>query len=137
MTTSNIIYLAMKGQEISRRMKSLSKELEGIKTTLRSHAQENLTGTESANAVFTFTDPQDQETITAQVRFPPSSINLSSDKIEKLVSLIGKAEFDRIFTVRQQVITNTEVLDDLDPNVAEILGDYITLKENTPRVSFK
>lgn len=137
MTTSNIIYLAMKGQEISRRMKSLSKELEGIKTTLRSHAQENLTGTESANAVFTFTDPQDQETITAQVRFPPSSINLSSDKIEKLVSLIGKTEFDRIFTVRQQVITNTEVLDDLDPNVAEILGDYITLKENTPRVSFK
>ena len=26
---------------------------------------------------------------------------------------------------------------DLDLEIAEILGDYITLKENTPRVSFK
>ena len=137
MTTSNIIYLAMKGQEINKRMKTLSKELEGIKSSLRSHAQENLTSTESGNAVFDFTDPQDQETITAQVRFPPSSIQLSANHIEKVMSLIGKTEFDRLFTIRQQVITNTDQLDDLDPNVAEILGDYITLKENTPRVSFK
>ena len=137
MNTENIIYLAMKGQEINRRMKQLSKELESIKRDLRSHAQENLTGTESANAVFDFTDPQDQETITAQVRFPPSSIQLSANHIEKVISLIGKTEFDRIFTIRQQVITNTDQLDDLDPSVAEVLGDYITLKENTPRVSFK
>tara|TARA_B100000674_G_C37939622_1_gene961964 strand:+ start:1389 stop:1802 length:414 start_codon:yes stop_codon:yes gene_type:complete len=137
MSTSNIIYKAMKGQEINKRIKELSKELESIKKDLRAHAQENLTGTESANAVFDFTDPQDQETITAQVRFPPSSIQLSANHIEKVISLIGKEEFDRLFTIRQQVITNTDQLDDLDLNVAGILGDYITLKENTPRVSFK
>ena len=92
---------------------------------------------DTANAVYDYTDPSDELTITAQVRFPPSSISLPSEYCEKVVSLIGKQEFDRLFTIKSRVVANTAELENLDPSIAEILGDYITLKENTPRVNFK
>lgn len=132
--TDNIQNLAQQGSEINQEIKNLTRKLETIKSALRLHAQTHLTDSESANAIFDFTYDGTQ---VAQVRFPPSTINLSPSHIEKVISLIGKEEFDRLFTVRKQVITNTDQLENLDSNIAEILGDYITLKENTPRVSFK
>ena len=136
MSNQNISDLAMKGQDLSKRMKSLSKELEAIKVALRGYAQGQLV-MDTANAVYDYTDPSDELTITAQVRFPPSSISLPSEYCEKVVSLIGKQEFDRLFTIKSRVVANTAELENLDPSIAEILGDYITLKENTPRVNFK
>lgn len=134
MSTDNIQNLAQQGSQLNQQIKNLTRKLENIKTALRLHAQTHLTSVESANAIFDFTYNGSQ---VAQVRFPPSTISLSPSHIEKVISLIGKEEFDRLFTVRQQVITNTDQLEDLDDDTAEILGDYITLKENTPRVSFK
>tara|TARA_B100000963_G_scaffold357000_1_gene378243 strand:- start:806 stop:1210 length:405 start_codon:yes stop_codon:yes gene_type:complete len=133
--STNTTNLARKGQQLFKQIKSLNQDLENIKKQLRDIASLALSERESQNAVFDIED--DNGTIISQVRFPPSSISLSPNHIERVIQLIGKTEFDRLFTIRQQVITNTDQLDDLDPNTAEILGDYITLKENTPRVSFK
>lgn len=133
---NSITKLAQQGVELARSIKSMQKQLEQIKVDLREYAQNNLESDEIRNAVFDFTDPTTGEIITS-VRFPPHSIQLSPNHIDRVVELIGVAEFDRLFTVRQQVITNTDQLENLDSDTAEILGDYITLKENTPRVSFK
>ena len=134
MSTDNIQNLAQQGSQLNQEIKQLTRKLESIKTALRLHAQTHLTDSESSNAIFDFTYNGTQY---AQVRFPPSTVSLSPSHIEKVITLIGREEFDRLFTVRQQVITNTDQLEDLSGETAEILGDYITLKENTPRVSFK
>ena len=137
MTNSTTITdLAKQGVEISNKIKEMSKQLEQIKIDLREYAQSTLQGSEIKNAVVEINDPTTGDVITS-VRFPPHSIQLSPTHIDRVIELIGIKEFDRLFTVRQQVITNTDQLADLDGDTAEILGDYITLKENTPRVSFK
>ena len=135
-STTTITELAKEGVALARMIKALQKQLEKIKSDLREYAQNNLESDEIRNAVFDFTDPTTGEVITS-VRFPPHSIQLPPTHIDRVIELIGVAEFDRLFTVRQQVITNTDQLENLDGDTAEILGDYITLKENTPRVSFK
>ena len=128
------IQLALQGQKINSQIKQLSSQLEQIKKQLREIASDALSNDEVQNAVF---DINDNGVIISQVRFPPSTISLSPSHIEKVISLIGKEEFDRLFTVRKQVICQTDQLENLSSDVAELLGDYISLKENTPRVSFK
>ena len=136
MTNSEIINLALQGVEISNKIKLLTQQLEKIKIDLREYAQNNLESDEVKNAVFDFTDPNTGEIITS-VRFPPHSITLSPTHIDRVIELIGIKEFDRLFTVRKSVITNTDQLENLDEDVAFVLGDYVEIKENTPRVSFK
>lgn len=133
-TIEQIEYLALKGSEINSRIKSLQVELEEIKTQLREHAAKN--HSEVIDGVFTFYDPMTNK-VSCQVRFPPSSVVVDSQNIDKLITALGTDEFDRCFTVSKSVRVDQNALESISDSKAIEISEMITLRKNTPRVSFQ
>lgn len=131
---NSIEYLALKGCEINNRIKNLQSELEEIKSQLREHACQS--HSEIEDGVFTFFDPITNR-ICCQVRFPPSSVVVSPNNIDSLISILGSKEFDRCFTVNKTVRVIANELDSINATKAVEISQFIELRRNTPRVSFQ
>ena len=132
-TIEKIEYLALKGCEINTRIRNLQSELEEIKTQLREYAAK--CHSEIKDGVFTFLDPMTGK-VCCQVRFPPSSVVVDSQNIDKLISALGTEEFDRCFTVSKSVKVDQTALESIADSKAIEISELISLRRNTPRVSF-
>lgn len=102
-----------------------------IKKQLRAHALE-----ESENIkddVFSFLY---RGTVVAQVRFPPASIVIDTDKVASLKAILGDS-FNDCFTVTTQVKPTSKfssIVDDL--GIETKIASHLRMRSNTPRVSF-
>lgn len=131
MVLDTIQALALQGKELNEEISRKKKQLEKIKTQMRSHASQNLEG----DSNFEFLDQKGVKSAT--VRFPPPSVVVDSNHVGQIIATIGIEEFDRCFTLVTDVKVDMSALRELSEEDSKKLAPFIFLKENTPRVSFK